>query len=448
MSLTDWSGLPWLGVSGGLLLLLLLLAGAVWAGVGVGRGLGQNGARREIQTLTTISLITEALTNLSDAHLDEAISRLLENVLRGLDASAGCVFLSTGPGRSLRLIHARGVNDPAAVCAAITDHFIERLAVQPGRVGSDRIDSYLPLAALRETGGRAFSAGLFGKVRGWRGLLLLAWPSAEVAEEALPAMQQICSFAGQALAEYEMKERRTQDFMALSAQLQKREADFQLAATCAHDAAHPLQNIIRVIFAATGDDGSAQLSPVAIQEIEDSILLMGKILKGTTAIENRLEGEVLRVGQLLEMVPSVMASLNNGNLAVSGLRFEMDAANNLPVIYGNRVSLVRVLYNLLSNAAKYNRADGFIRLKVRQDRNQVVFDVANSGPSIGAAELNRLFDYGYRAKEQAQQAEGHGIGLYSCRQIIQLHGGQIWATSADGVNHFAFSIPVARAELQ
>ncbi|MBI1800103.1 MAG: sensor histidine kinase [Chloroflexi bacterium] len=398
--------------------------------------------------METINLITGALANLSNSQPDEAVSRLLENALRGLDASAGCVFLSAGSGRSLRLIHSRGVNDPAAVRSAVSDQFVERVAVQAGNVGSERIDNYPALATLRETGGRAFSAGLFGRARGWRGLLLLTWPRAEDAEDALPALKQICSFAGQALAEYEMKERRTQDFIALSAQLQQQEADYQRAATCAHDAAHPLQNVIRVVFAATGDNGSASLSPEAIKEVEDSVSLAGNILKGTTAIENRFEGEVLRVGQILEMAPSVISGLNTGKSAGNALRFEMDAPNSLPVIFGNRVSLVRVLNNLLSNAAKYNIPNGFVQLTVRQNNNRVVFDVANSGPAIGARDLGRLFDFGYRVEEHTQQVEGHGIGLYSCKQIIQRHGGQIWATSAEGLNHFAFSIPVAKTAPQ
>jgi signal transduction histidine kinase len=435
-------------VIGGALLLLLLLAGAVWVGVGLGRSLGQDAAQRELQTMETINLITGALANLSDSQPDEAISRLLENAMRGLDASAGCVFLSAGSGRSLRLIHARGVNDPAAVHAAVSDRFVEQVAVQAGSVAGGLIENYPALRALGETGGRAFSAGLFGRARGWRGLLLLAWPSAEDAEDVLPAMKQICSFAGQALAEYEMKERRTQDFIALSAQLQQQEADYQMAATCVHDAAHPLQNVIRVVFAATGEDGTAFLSPGAIKEVEDSVILAGNILKGTTAIENRLEGEMLRVGQILEMAPNVMAGINTGKSAGNALRFEMDAPNSLPVIFGNRVSLVRVLNNLLSNAAKYNIPNGFIQIKVRQDNDRVMFDVTNSGPAIGARELGRLFDYGYRVEEHSQQAEGHGIGLYSCKQIIHRHGGQIWATSADGVNHFAFFIPVAKTETQ
>jgi signal transduction histidine kinase len=78
---------------------------------------------------------------------------------------------------------------------------------------------------------------------------------------------------------------------------------------------------------------------------------------------------------------------------------------------------------------------------------RVVVTVADTGPGIAAADLDRLFDPFFTTK-----VDGMGMGLSICRTIVQAHGGRIWATNRDnGGASFHFSLPISeegRADAQ
>ena len=71
--------------------------------------------------------------------------------------------------------------------------------------------------------------------------------------------------------------------------------------------------------------------------------------------------------------------------------------------------------------------------------------VRNTGPTIPAEELPLLFDRFHKAdKARSADREGWGLGLYIAKTIVGAHGGEIWATSENGVTEFCFTLPVVR----
>jgi signal transduction histidine kinase len=73
------------------------------------------------------------------------------------------------------------------------------------------------------------------------------------------------------------------------------------------------------------------------------------------------------------------------------------------------------------------------------------FTVRDEGVGIGPQDLPRIFDRFYRAtSEHTQQVAGLAVGLYLSAEIIERHGGQIWAESEKGVGStFCFTLPLA-----
>jgi len=90
---------------------------------------------------------------------------------------------------------------------------------------------------------------------------------------------------------------------------------------------------------------------------------------------------------------------------------------------------------------------GRIHLGLGRDTslNQVIFSVQDNGIGIAAEILPRLFIMYERGSKKAKlTAGGSGIGLYLTKQIVEMHGGRIWAESP-GEGHgstFSFSVPV------
>jgi signal transduction histidine kinase len=91
----------------------------------------------------------------------------------------------------------------------------------------------------------------------------------------------------------------------------------------------------------------------------------------------------------------------------------------------------QVITNLLSNAQKYSPVDSRIEIEIQALTDQVEVLVRDYGMGIEADELPEIFHRYYRtARALDSDAEGSGIGLYLCAQIINAHGGTIWAESA------------------
>lgn len=113
------------------------------------------------------------------------------------------------------------------------------------------------------------------------------------------------------------------------------------------------------------------------------------------------------------------------------------------------VRIRQVLTNLLNNAIKYSPPDSVISVRLRStllpanSTPAVLISVSDQGPGIPASEQERVFQRYYRSP--GRRGEGLGLGLYLSREIVQLHGGQIWIESREGQGStFMVLLPVER----
>jgi len=116
-------------------------------------------------------------------------------------------------------------------------------------------------------------------------------------------------------------------------------------------------------------------------------------------------------------------------------------ATPVPVAIDRR-RIDQVLSNLLSNANKFTPRGGHILVRVRPEGKEAVVRVADSGPGVPADKLARVFDKFYVVGERTP-GRGMGLGLYIARQLVELHGGRIWAENrARRGSVFAFALPL------
>ena len=92
----------------------------------------------------------------------------------------------------------------------------------------------------------------------------------------------------------------------------------------------------------------------------------------------------------------------------------------------------RVLYNLIANAVNYTDelAEIIVRIQRGEEHNTVSIEVQDTGVGIRESDLDHIFEKFYRiegASRGAVSSTGSGIGLYLCRHIVELHGGNIHA---------------------
>jgi len=155
----------------------------------------------------------------------------------------------------------------------------------------------------------------------------------------------------------------------------------------------------------------------------------------------------------LKLRPTNVAELLRfaANLAAHDPRHPVKLAlpADLPEAMAEPDRVQQVLANLLSNARKYSPRGGPIELSATVDDNQLEVSVADSGVGIPRESLVHVFDKFFRVESlQHRDIRGTGLGLAICRQIVEAHGGRIWAESA-GLGQGArvtFSLPLARIE--
>ncbi len=104
----------------------------------------------------------------------------------------------------------------------------------------------------------------------------------------------------------------------------------------------------------------------------------------------------------------------------------------------------QVINNLVQNAARYTDPDGFIEFRAKTAADELIMSVSDNGCGISGEDLPRIFERFYRGeKSRSRNYGGAGLGLVICKQIIEVHGGRIWAESRPGEgSSFYFALPI------
>ncbi len=115
-----------------------------------------------------------------------------------------------------------------------------------------------------------------------------------------------------------------------------------------------------------------------------------------------------------------------------GIKVRREIAPDLPEVYVDPDRMAQVLGNLLSNALRYTLEGGAVTLAASLLEQEVEIRIQDTGPGIGAEDLQHVFDRFYRAdKSRQRDSGGLGLGLAIAKSIVENHGGRIWAESPD-----------------
>ena len=130
-----------------------------------------------------------------------------------------------------------------------------------------------------------------------------------------------------------------------------------------------------------------------------------------------------------------------------GLSIVVDAESGTPAVLADSAGIEQVLWNFLTNAAKYGGAGGQVEVCVRSRSGSVELTVQDGGEGIPGDEITRLFEPFFRARAARQRAPGLGLGLAVCKRIVEAYGGNIFARPrAVGGMLFGFTLPSVAEE--
>ena len=122
----------------------------------------------------------------------------------------------------------------------------------------------------------------------------------------------------------------------------------------------------------------------------------------------------------------------------------------LAAAFADEHRIVQVITNLLANALKHTGQGGRVHVRLRASAlsaDLLEFSVRDTGCGISPADQQHIFDRLYQVKTGDATTGGIGLGLYLCRELVQLHGGRIWVESQLGQGStFTFVVPKAPPE--
>lgn len=129
-----------------------------------------------------------------------------------------------------------------------------------------------------------------------------------------------------------------------------------------------------------------------------------------------------------------------------GVKLFVNIQDHISPVQADRRRLLQIFVNLLENALKFTDAGGEIGLHAHvcpKDSRFVQFSVSDTGRGIHPENLERIFDRLYQEQNAVSNRKGLGLGLAICEELVEQHGGRIWAESELGKGSvFSFVLPV------
>ncbi len=216
-----------------------------------------------------------------------------------------------------------------------------------------------------------------------------------------------------------------------------------------HQLRSPLGAIFQYIEVLLSDIGGT-LSEMQREMLERARERLNGLLQ---LINDWLDMSRLQAGEITHRLqPVALASCVDAALAglewsarEKGIEISTEVPDDLPLVEVDPDSFREVLSNLISNAIKYNRPNGCVRIRAFQQEDWVVVDVEDDGLGIEEKEIPFLFEQFFRSKsKEVRGQQGTGLGLAIVEKIVRAHGGKMQVRSQLGKGS-TFSVFVNRA---
>ncbi|MDP1548232.1 MAG: ATP-binding protein [Anaerolineales bacterium] len=226
------------------------------------------------------------------------------------------------------------------------------------------------------------------------------------------------------------------------------EADVQrrnMMADIAHELRTPLTVVQGNLEALM--DGVYDLTPENVAAVHKQTVVLTRLVGDLRDLALAEAGQLWlerKVFSLADVIAQVTEGLEvQAHEREVTLKFEVAA--ELPKMQADEQRITQVLFNLISNALRHTPASGTITISAELRDERILVSVRDTGTGIPPEDLPHVFERFYRAdRSRARSTGGSGLGLTIAKQIIEAHGGQIWAQSWLGAGStFAFSLPLS-----
>jgi signal transduction histidine kinase len=201
-----------------------------------------------------------------------------------------------------------------------------------------------------------------------------------------------------------------------------------------------------VVDRLAGPAGGAQEIDLIGRAYKRAVKLTGFVKELLRLTQMRLtDKSEMTVFSLREVLDSAAAGVEP-QAQEKSITLDSQIDSSVKEMFGDRLSIEEMLTNLLQNAVRYTPEKGSVCLTARNNQDDVLVEIADTGIGIPEAEQSRIFDEFYRATNARKiERDGTGLGLSIVRLIVQRHHGEIRVESKEGCGtRFKIRLPQGR----
>jgi two-component system sensor histidine kinase ChvG len=218
----------------------------------------------------------------------------------------------------------------------------------------------------------------------------------------------------------------------------------RFAADVAHEIKNPLTSLRSAVETAArikDPEKQSKLMDIVMHDVQRLDRLISDI-SGASRLDAELSRETLVpvdlsgiLTQLLDAFrePLERADQNKDktNVGIDEHNVVLDLPEDTPLdVYGNQSRLAQVFRNLINNALSFSPHDGIVTIRAERSRRKVTVHIEDQGPGIPENKLESIFDRFYTERPEHEQYGKHsGLGLSIAKQIVENHGGEIFAVN-------------------
>jgi PAS domain S-box-containing protein len=412
--------------------------------------------------------VTKILSESND--FVESMRQILQTVCRSLDWAAGALWRIDHGGdamRCLEMCHVTSMETPEF------DRMTKTLVLKkgmglPGRIWELGKPAWINNVSADDNFSRAAVANREGLRSAFGFPVLLGGEVSWVIEFFSPEIRepdeellQLLSGIGRQIGQFTQRKQAEEERADLLKREQTARADAEKAnrlkdeflATLSHELRTPLNAVIgwsRMLGSGRLDrEGSRH----ALEVIERNAWAQKQIIEDILDVSRVITGKLQLNLSSVDLVAVVDAALDAVRPAMEAKEIQIETLidTSLRMITGDADRLQQVVWNILSNAAKFTPNRGKVEISVSQTNSHVLIQVKDSGPGIDLTFLPHVFERFRQADGSTTRTHGGlGLGLAIVRHLVELHGGTISVENREDGQGAIFTVrlPLPSGELR